>query len=650
MPRLDLGEGGVGGSSEQLLLRARPTSALLRGFDDAELAALGAHLEIVTAKDQQRIMLRGQRALWVGVLLKGTVRVSQHGRELRTLGPGDALGETALLRDGFRAADGTADGEVILGMLMLDRFHALPAELALKLHAACARSAIVKQRAALARAGGSARPGAAGVGKEEEEEVVTDPLLPLLQARLAEGGGVLGEARASKTELLLLAQHMHFARFKKGDRIVCAGILLQGSLSAGGKLQGAGAGKGGTAGGGGWTVAPGDGFGEFGPAGSAPSAPGVVSVAAATIAAASASASAGAVEAAAHFPSRHDAIVLSDEATVALLPYPQLLALGRRDGPLALRLCNALALQALDRLDAASLAASASAAAATGATAAGGAAADATGTVTHGRGAAGVAGVAGGGGDEVAPGSDGATRYGESTASLLRRLAPRAAPASAAPASKGRAAWATLLRFLRQLAPLEVLTRTSALRALLADASSAAAKARRARAGAGAPGGGAAGSDDEEGDALAAVSTVDAAIAAARAERRRHEATRRERQRLEEQLSVSARLSADKEELLGKLSRWVDEWKLKASNLEERLAAADADKEGAMRQVRAAPCSSTARARCPPPLPSAGPTPRPALPLAPAPAPPASARRLPPERARRLRLRIAGRCAPTWTS
>ncbi|KAJ1621191.1 hypothetical protein T492DRAFT_363676 [Pavlovales sp. CCMP2436] len=278
--RLQLGEGG--GSLAAQLLRVRPKSALLTGFDDAEIASLASALDVIPVKDGQRVMLRGQRALWVGVLLQGKVRISHHGKEVQTLGPGDGLGEAALLRDGFRTADGISDGDGTIAVLMLDSFHNLPVDLALKLHGACTHSALGKQRTALGHAG--AQEGDGGT------------LVQQLQAQLSGGTGMLAAGGFSKSEVLLMAQHMHFSRFAKGDVIRAPGILLAGDLNMGG----AGAGS--------WSAKAGEGFGELLPRSAAITGNG-----------------GGFGEGTAH-----SAVVRSEQATVALLPYTELSELGKR--------------------------------------------------------------------------------------------------------------------------------------------------------------------------------------------------------------------------------------------------------------------------------------------------------------------------------
>jgi hypothetical protein len=132
MGRLKLNDGPSSAVAQQLS-RLRASSPFLLALDESELFGLASHLESVTVADGHKLMLRGQRALWLGVLTKGKARVTLHGREIATLGPGDGLGVAALLREGLRAADATAHGECTVAVLVLDRFAELPAALATSL-------------------------------------------------------------------------------------------------------------------------------------------------------------------------------------------------------------------------------------------------------------------------------------------------------------------------------------------------------------------------------------------------------------------------------------------------------------------------------------------------------------------------------------
>jgi CRP/FNR family cyclic AMP-dependent transcriptional regulator len=59
------------------------------------------------------------------VILEGSVAVTRDGKALATLGPGDYLGEIALLDDGPRTATATAETGARLLVLAHREFHSL---------------------------------------------------------------------------------------------------------------------------------------------------------------------------------------------------------------------------------------------------------------------------------------------------------------------------------------------------------------------------------------------------------------------------------------------------------------------------------------------------------------------------------------------
>ena len=59
------------------------------------------------------------------VVISGTVRIERGGRTINTMGPGDFLGEIALLDGGPRTATATAETACRLLSLMPEQFHQL---------------------------------------------------------------------------------------------------------------------------------------------------------------------------------------------------------------------------------------------------------------------------------------------------------------------------------------------------------------------------------------------------------------------------------------------------------------------------------------------------------------------------------------------
>ena len=63
------------------------------------------------------------------VVIEGTIRIERGGRTINTLGPGDYLGEIALLDGGPRTATATAETPCRLLSLMPEQFHQLMIDL-----------------------------------------------------------------------------------------------------------------------------------------------------------------------------------------------------------------------------------------------------------------------------------------------------------------------------------------------------------------------------------------------------------------------------------------------------------------------------------------------------------------------------------------
>lgn len=88
-------------------------SPLLANLSDDEL-------DVLLSVARQRAFADGDRLTEAGssdsfgmwIILDGTVEVSRDGRHLATLGPGDHVGEMALMSDIRRSADVTAQGDV----------------------------------------------------------------------------------------------------------------------------------------------------------------------------------------------------------------------------------------------------------------------------------------------------------------------------------------------------------------------------------------------------------------------------------------------------------------------------------------------------------------------------------------------------------
>lgn len=107
--------------------------AIFSVLDDSSLSQLAAAMTRRTWTAGSTIFLRGDDETHLLALLSGKVRLSlgtPQGKELvlRHLGPGEILGEMALLDGRPRSADAAAVGQVTALVLRSDRFHKIASE------------------------------------------------------------------------------------------------------------------------------------------------------------------------------------------------------------------------------------------------------------------------------------------------------------------------------------------------------------------------------------------------------------------------------------------------------------------------------------------------------------------------------------------
>jgi porphyrinogen peroxidase len=98
---------------------------LFQGLDAAHLQRLAELAVDVRADDGTVLMHQGERGDEFLVVISGNVMVEREGQRLARLGPGDFLGEVALIDGRPRSATATADGSVHLLVLDHRRFDAL---------------------------------------------------------------------------------------------------------------------------------------------------------------------------------------------------------------------------------------------------------------------------------------------------------------------------------------------------------------------------------------------------------------------------------------------------------------------------------------------------------------------------------------------
>ncbi len=83
---------------------------LFAGLDRREIEFLGTLMDDVDVADGKVLTREGARGGEFFIVVEGTVRIDRDGRELNRLGPGEFLGEIALIDQGVRTATATAEG------------------------------------------------------------------------------------------------------------------------------------------------------------------------------------------------------------------------------------------------------------------------------------------------------------------------------------------------------------------------------------------------------------------------------------------------------------------------------------------------------------------------------------------------------------
>ncbi len=98
---------------------------LFRGLDPSHLRRLAELAAEVNAADGDVLMRQGETGDEFLVVIEGNVLVERKGRRLARLGPGDFLGEIALIDGRPRTATASADGDTRLLVLDHQQFDAL---------------------------------------------------------------------------------------------------------------------------------------------------------------------------------------------------------------------------------------------------------------------------------------------------------------------------------------------------------------------------------------------------------------------------------------------------------------------------------------------------------------------------------------------
>ena len=104
------------------LLRTVP---LFRGLRERDLERISALADIIDLPADRRIMRQGEHGAEMFMLVTGSARVERDGEVLGDVGPGEVLGEIALLDGGPRTATVTLIRASRLLVLARREFHAL---------------------------------------------------------------------------------------------------------------------------------------------------------------------------------------------------------------------------------------------------------------------------------------------------------------------------------------------------------------------------------------------------------------------------------------------------------------------------------------------------------------------------------------------
>lgn len=98
---------------------------LFAGVDRAGLEEIGRIAEEVEARPGTELTHEGRHEGYFFVIVSGSVRIDRGGRAINTMGPGEFLGEIALLDGGPRTATATTEAPTRLLKIMHKDFHQL---------------------------------------------------------------------------------------------------------------------------------------------------------------------------------------------------------------------------------------------------------------------------------------------------------------------------------------------------------------------------------------------------------------------------------------------------------------------------------------------------------------------------------------------
>ena len=98
---------------------------LFADLTNEERAEIAASLRDVAVEPGAMLTVQGDNAWELFVILSGEAEVRRNGEVVRTVGPGDVLGEIGLLATGTRTASVVATSPMRLGAMFLREFNQL---------------------------------------------------------------------------------------------------------------------------------------------------------------------------------------------------------------------------------------------------------------------------------------------------------------------------------------------------------------------------------------------------------------------------------------------------------------------------------------------------------------------------------------------
>ncbi len=98
---------------------------LFAGIAREQLDEIGRIVDEIEVPAGTALTHEGRHEGYFFVVVSGTVRIERGGRAINTIGPGDFLGEIALLDGGPRTASATTESPCLLLSMTHERFHEL---------------------------------------------------------------------------------------------------------------------------------------------------------------------------------------------------------------------------------------------------------------------------------------------------------------------------------------------------------------------------------------------------------------------------------------------------------------------------------------------------------------------------------------------